>query len=73
MGISRYNPSGCYDPMAYVVAEIGIDGFDECSYRAHQLMYWPTTPSNGEYLVYKEKIRMVTCKAIVLRIVIYCL
>ena len=37
----------------YVVSEIGIDGFDECSYRAHQLMYWPTTPSNGEY-VYKK-------------------
>jgi len=34
----------------YVVSEIGIDGFDECSYRAHQLMYWPTTPSNGEYV-----------------------
>jgi len=34
----------------YVVSELGIDGFDECSYRAHQLMYWPTTPSNGEYV-----------------------
>lgn len=34
----------------YVVSEIGIDGFDECSYRAHQLMYWPTTPSNGEFV-----------------------
>ena len=34
----------------YFVSEIGIDGFDECSYRAHQLMYWPTTPSNGEYV-----------------------
>lgn len=34
----------------FVVNEIGIDGFDECSYRAHQLMYWPTTPSNGEYV-----------------------
>jgi len=37
----------------YVVSEIGMDGFDECSYRAHQLMYWPTTPSNGEY-VFKQ-------------------
>lgn len=34
----------------FVAAEIGIDGFDECSFRAHQLMYWPTTPSNGEYI-----------------------
>lgn len=37
----------------YFVSEIGIDGFDECSYRAHQLMYWPTTPSNGEYVFRK--------------------
>ena len=34
----------------FVVNELGIDGFDECSYRAHQLMYWPTTPSNGEFI-----------------------
>ena len=27
--------------------EWGIDCVDSCSYRAHQLMYWPTTPSNG--------------------------
>ena len=30
--------------------EWGIDQFDECSYRPHQLMYWPTTPANGEYI-----------------------
>lgn len=34
----------------FVVNELGMDGFDECSYRAHQLMYWPTTPSNGEFV-----------------------
>ena len=34
----------------YFAAEWGIDQFDECSYRPHQLMYWPTTPSNGEYI-----------------------
>ncbi len=37
----------------YFAAEWGIDQFDECSYRPHQLMYWPTTPSNGEY-IFKE-------------------
>ena len=37
----------------YFAAEWGIDQFDECSYRPHQLMYWPTTPANGEY-VYKR-------------------
>jgi predicted P-loop ATPase len=34
----------------HLAAEWGIDQFDECSYRPHQLMYWPTTPSNGEYV-----------------------
>ena len=24
--------------------------FDECSYLPNQMMYWPSTPSNGEYL-----------------------
>ena len=37
----------------YFASEWGIDQFDECSYRPHQLMYWPTAPSNGEY-VFKE-------------------
>lgn len=34
----------------YYAADWGIDQFDECSYRPHQLMYWPTTPANGEYI-----------------------
>lgn len=34
----------------YLAAEWGMEYFDECSYRPHQLMYWPTTPSNGEYV-----------------------
>ena len=34
----------------YFAADWGIDQFDECSYRPHQLMYWPTTPANGEYI-----------------------
>jgi len=34
----------------YFSQELGMDMFDECSYRPHQLMYWPTTPSNGEYV-----------------------
>jgi len=33
--------------------KLGIDQFDECSYRPHQLMYWPTTPSNGKYIFKK--------------------
>lgn len=34
----------------YFADEWGIDLFDECSYSPHQLMYWPTTPANGEYI-----------------------
>jgi len=34
----------------YFADEWGIDQFDECSYLPHQLMYWPTTSANGEYV-----------------------
>lgn len=34
----------------YFADGLGIDQFDECSYRTHQLMYWPSTPSNGEFV-----------------------
>lgn len=37
----------------YLADMLGIDHFDECSYLPNQLMYWPSTPSNGEF-VYKE-------------------
>lgn len=34
----------------FFAADWGIDQFDECSYKPNQLMYWPTTPSNGEFI-----------------------
>ena len=34
----------------YLAKDIGIDYIDECSYMPQQLMYWPTTPANGEYV-----------------------
>lgn len=34
----------------YIADELGIDCFDPCSYIPHQLMYWPTTPSDGEFI-----------------------
>ena len=37
----------------YLAEMLGIDFFDECSYQPNQLMYWPSSPSNGTY-VYKE-------------------
>lgn len=33
-----------------VASEIGIDYFDDCTYEPHRLMYWPSTPSDGEYV-----------------------
>lgn len=37
----------------YLAEMLGIDYFDECSYQPNQLMYWPSTPSNGVY-VFKD-------------------
>ncbi len=34
----------------FFAADWGIDQFDECSYKPNQLMYWPTTPSNVEFI-----------------------
>ena len=34
----------------YFASEWGMEQFDKCSFYPHQLMYWPTTPSNGEYV-----------------------
>lgn len=34
----------------YLAEEIGIDSIDPCSFRVNQLMYWPSTPSDGEYI-----------------------
>lgn len=36
-----------------VAFEIGMEFFDDSSYKPSQLMYWPSTPSNGEF-VFKE-------------------
>lgn len=30
--------------------EWGIDQFDKCSFFVNQLMYWPTTPKDGEFI-----------------------
>lgn len=34
----------------YLCADMGIDMFDPCSFEINQLMYWPTCPSDGEYV-----------------------
>ena len=33
-----------------VAQEIGMDLFDDSTYEPNRLMYWPSTPSNGEYV-----------------------
>ncbi len=34
----------------YLAHEIGSQHVDPCSFRVHQLMYWPTAPKDGEYV-----------------------
>lgn len=33
-----------------ITSDIGIDQFDDTTYEPHRLMYWPSTPADGEYL-----------------------
>lgn len=37
-----------------VAKEVGIDLFDDTTYEAHRLMYWPSTSANGEF-IYEEQ------------------
>ncbi|WP_331666974.1 virulence-associated E family protein [Clostridioides mangenotii] len=40
-----------YQAIARMIAEdIGIDMFDDTTYQPHRLMYWPSTPSDAEYI-----------------------
>lgn len=40
-----------YQAVARMIAnDIGIDQFDDTTYEPHRLMYWPSTPADGEYL-----------------------
>lgn len=44
-----------YPAIARMAAkDIGIDLFDDSTYEAHRLMYWPSTSINGEFF-YREK------------------
>lgn len=33
-----------------IAADIGLDAVDDTSHEAHRLMYWPSHPSDGDYL-----------------------
>lgn len=44
-----------YEAIARMVAkDIGIDMFDDTTYQPSRLMYWPSTPKNGQF-VYEEQ------------------
>lgn len=44
-----------YSPLGRMVArEIGIDLFDDTTYEPARLMYWPSTPADGQF-VFREK------------------
>ena len=47
-----------YEPIARKVAEIfGLNLFDDTTYQASRLMYWPSCPRDGEYIFeYRTKI-----------------
>lgn len=45
-----------YEAIARRVAcEIGIDWFDDTTYDAARLMYWPSTPSDGEFFARQQE------------------
>jgi len=53
--LSREVTEDEYPALGRMVAkEIGIDLFDDTTYEASRLMYWPSTPSDGEFL-FREK------------------
>ena len=48
--LSRDISEAEYPAVARMVAkDIGIDLFDDTTYEAHRLMYWPSTSMNGEF------------------------
>lgn len=49
--LSRPVTTDEYVPIARrIAADLGIDFFDDTTYQVHRLMYWPSTPSDGEFV-----------------------
>ncbi|WP_039662131.1 virulence-associated E family protein [Trueperella pyogenes] len=49
--LSRDVSESEYEPVARKVADLlGIDQFDDTTYEATRLMYWPSTSADGEYV-----------------------
>jgi hypothetical protein len=50
--LSREFPPDEYAAVSRLVAEvIGMDFFDDSTYEPERLKYWPSTPSDGEYII----------------------
>lgn len=39
----------------YLASDLGMEKVDPCSFLANQIMYWPTCPSDGEYICTRYK------------------
>lgn len=53
--LSREVSEDEYPALGRMVAkEIGIDLFDDTTYEASRLMYWPSTSSDGEFVFYEK-------------------
>ena len=49
--LSRPVSADEYTPIARMVASwLGIEAFDDTTYEPNRLMYWPSCPSDGEYI-----------------------
>ncbi len=49
--LSREVTAEEYEPIARMVAkDLGIEQFDVTTYETNRLMYWPSTPVDGEYI-----------------------
>jgi len=45
-----------YEPIARKIAsDLGIDMFDITTYETSRLMFWPSTPSDGEFIFHENK------------------
>lgn len=57
-----------YEAIARKLAEdIGIDYFDDTTYQASRLMYWPSVALDGEYLFHYEDLPWVQADAVLAR------
>lgn len=54
-----------YEPIArYIASEIGINLFDDSTFQASRLMYWPSCPRDGEYVFLRQEGLWIDGKAI---------